>query len=231
MYEDIPESEITVPELMAAAISQLAREAAELAARIDPARAAADSAKRVAQGLEADLNAAVESNRTLAESEAKSAADAETLRKMNATQASMILDRERQIREADERADDLERQIRGLEADLSADVARRHDLEARIGAAGLAAMERGEGVPKWSQGLTRDQVAAVMAAGPSREFISPWLHGRWTVVAILTPTANMPTANVVGTADIILRPAYGDADSGAWISGRIDCLQLDRAEF
>ena len=219
-------------------------------------RSIARTAEDVARRLEADLNAAVESNRTLAASEAESYAQgqqavrkanderdavklayrnviSENLRilERNNVQKDTILNLERQIREADQpdpRLAELETEV-ALRTDSLNDALAEIERLTRYYGAQTARLvelgELGEGVPKWGKGLTRDQLAAMAGNNRGLELISPWLHGRWTVVAILTPG---PEASL---SDVILRPAYGDTDSAAWISGRIDRLQLDRADF
>ena len=228
-------------------------------------RSIARTAEDVARRLEADLNAAVESNRTLAASEAESYAQgqqavrkanderdavklayrnviSENLRilERNNVQKDTILNLERQIREADQpdpRLAELETEVALRTDSLNDALAEIERLTRYYGAQTARLVELGElgegvpkwlgeGVPKWGKGLTRDQLAAMAGNNRGLELISPWLHGRWTVVAILTPDIDVQTDQT----DIILRPAYGTSD-GMYVTGRIDSLQLDNAEF
>lgn len=196
-------------------------------------RVAALAAQRVAQGLEADLNAAVESNRTLAASEAASNAQAQEIVRASCERRDRAEAEATKLREMNSRQRD---KIHTLEAQLRAADAARLETEARLQnseanlrdfrAAWVTHGEReAQGVPK-GRGLTRDEItaaAAAQAGSAQLQLVSPWLHGPWQLVAIYTEAEH-------GAADIVLRPAYGTND-GVWISGRIDRLQLDDYRF
>lgn len=152
-------------------------------------------------------------------------------RELNKRQEGIILERGRQIQEADA-ALAAEREARQQrEVELAELRANPHKIWRVETGEGPWSVETGEGLPKWGPGLDRDALAKTWrerdGAGQPLELVSPWLHGHWSLVAILTPN---PEDTNSGTADVVLRPTYGETE-GVFIMGRIDRLQLDDARY